>query len=554
MEVGISKPPSRSCRVKLNAAFHAELLRAISRSREVRAAAEVPSTDTPPQGKKRQLDEVDSNQSPTKRGRYTQAAAAQVEAEGGNAEPSERAREGDRAEKVEQAAEVEQAAQQVVHTVLEQPKPVSHMHSYASFLEHCVDPVHQDSSRSLADPLVSQWLESIPSPTARPKSSRSVRSDSSIYCLNDMRDDDLLSRKRPKSLPSSPLAPFKMGLKADADGFVRPPTPASVVHSVANTTQSSSRTSKAQTIEPREYREENLAANKMVIRRDYEKLPDAIADLVREIRKDRTTPEPSVEAVRSNGELNDLEIEGLDESKVAMHFMSKLLPDPSYFEGLACSVGLPMKVTPGTEPTLKITNPKPDALYGYKTATFSYSQKAQLRSTGCLLRAVNTGLAYPFFLVEFKGFGGELFVATNQCIGASVACLSLVEELQGCLPKSENGNETNAGTVDNAIFSVAMNATEARLYVTWKEEIDGDMLYVTQKVDCFRLQKYQDYIELRRLARNITDWGLNKRLNDIRKLLDVLAEKERLNGSNLAKSRQPPSEASVASSSKKQKR
>jgi hypothetical protein len=95
-----------------------------------------------------------------------------------------------------------------------------------------------------------------------------------------------------------------------------------------------------------------------------------------------------------------------------------------------------------------------------------------------------------------------------------------------------------------------MNATEARLYISWKHD---ELKYYTRKVDSFLLQKPNDYVEFRKYVRNIIDWGKDRRLKEIRDSLNILLEESRKTASQLAKSRPSPSDDSASSSSHKRK-
>ncbi|PHH77948.1 hypothetical protein CDD80_7571 [Ophiocordyceps camponoti-rufipedis] len=66
-----------------------------------------------------------------------------------------------------------------------------------------------------------------------------------------------------------------------------------------------------------------------------------------------------------------------------------------------------------------------------------------------------------------------------------------------------------------------MNATEARIFVSWLEnDVDINM----RQVETFALGRPEHYLEFRRYIRNILDWGGGRRLREIRESLDVLCE------------------------------
>ncbi|KAG9236262.1 hypothetical protein BJ875DRAFT_503484 [Amylocarpus encephaloides] len=142
-------------------------------------------------------------------------------------------------------------------------------------------------------------------------------------------------------------------------------------------------------------------------------------------------------------------------------------------------------------------------------------------------------LIYPFFVTEFKADGpggsGSLWVATNQCLGASVSCVNVAECLNRQLRRCKSDK---VQPIDSAAFSIAMSGTEARLYISWKH---NELDYYMRKVKSFSLQEPEQYVEFRKHVRNIIDWGKDWRLKEIRKSLDSLLEGNRKIASQLAK-------------------
>jgi hypothetical protein len=113
-------------------------------------------------------------------------------------------------------------------------------------------------------------------------------------------------------------------------------------------------------------------------------------------------------------------------------------------------------------------------------------------------------------------------VATNQCLGASTACIQISENLKNRLEKCTDIEPNKP--LDSTSFSIAMNGTEARLHVSWKDE---DFIY-TQKIKTFLLQQPEEFLEFRRFVRNIIDWGRDERLECIKSGLDVLIEEREI--------------------------
>jgi hypothetical protein len=297
----------------------------------------------------------------------------------------------------------------------------------------------------------------------------------------------------------------------------------------------------------------NLAENNIYMRPPYEELPQHVASLVDEVRKDRDSPGPSLDQIRQDPNLAAFQWMGAGEPQVEEYFRTNIFPYPNITESLQRSDRQPMarQSVPNTGSKLKVSNPVPDMLYGYTRSGAFPQHQAQLISMGTDMVANNQGLLYPFFVIEFKGDGpsggGTMWVATNQCLGGSTSCVNIAERLNCQLRKCKN-NEVRP--VNSAAFSIAMSGTEARLHVSWKH---NELEYYMANVDSFLLQKPKDYLEFRKYVRNIIDWGKDKRLKEIRNSLDILLEESRRRTSEAAKSRQPPSDGSATASGKKRR-
>ncbi|KAK4196192.1 hypothetical protein QBC40DRAFT_287797 [Triangularia verruculosa] len=438
-------------------------------------------------------------------------------------------------------AEDEKAEQAAEQNTLLQPKPTIPSRQYASFLEDFVDPVLPPGTR------VSKWLESVGSDRGN-----RCRSDSHLQHSRD----NPISRKLTKSAPAT-------NHTLDTDGFAAPltpvpagpgpyqtPYPESVAPlDISNTTPSSGRSRSL--VEDLIYRDANLAENHIYMRSLGEQFPDHITGLLDDVRKDRNSPGPSLDQVSQDAALNELWM-GAGDSDVEQYFRTNVFPYPTPSDGLKRCDRQPMArhTVPNIGAKLKISNPVPDMLYGYpRNGAFTRPQQAQFNSMGNIMVANSQNLIYPFFAIEFKGDGpsggGTMWVATNQCLGASVSCVNTAERLNHQL---RNCGSDVIEPVDSAAFSIAMSGTEARLYVSWKH---NELEYYMASIENFLLQKPADYIEFRKYVRNIIDWGKDKRLTDIRNSLDILLEESRKRTSEAAKSRRPPSDGSATSNGKK---
>ncbi|KAI0877252.1 hypothetical protein GGS24DRAFT_448622 [Hypoxylon argillaceum] len=414
---------------------------------------------------------------------------------------------------------------------LHHPTPKRPKHSYALFLETFVD---------LADPIVA-WLES----------SRDIRCRSDSHLCQS--SGSPISRLLTVSVP-------EMGRKVDADEFTLPPTPPlpespSVGYGVQSDftgdTSSSIKSSRRSLVENPLYRSTNLATNNIYMRSPLAELPDYITALINDMKKGRDSPEPTLDEIGQDADLVHLEWMGAGRQDVENYFRSKVFPFPGSSDSLRRSDKQPMdkRTVPSTGSQYKVSTPVPDMLYGYMRENAFSGQNSQLVSIGDEAVANSAGLIYPFLVVEFKGDGppgcGSLWVAANQCLGGSVSCVNMAERLNQRL-RQLHGNKVRQ--INSAIFSVAMNATEARLYVSWKQ--DNTDFYMV-KVEAFMLQRPECHLRFRRYIRNILDWSKYKRLREIQESLDFLLKDKREKAPGVIKFDPSPRLSSASESAKR---
>lgn len=431
--------------------------------------------------------------------------------------------------------------------MLQQPKPRP-SNPHTSFLKSFVDPLDLDDRSGFGNSVVSNWLESL----CGLEREKHCQSDSYLY----RPATHPVSRNITKSAPA-------MGGTRDADGFAVPPTPASTgsrpyeldggvwafsqAGSLAPSDASSERASKKSLVEESFYRTRNLISNHIYLRGPNEDLPQDIAKLVQDVSKDRDSPGPSSDQLKDDEELHELE-NGVGEPAVENYFKDNLFPKPKLSCELSRTDRQPMfkHAVPDSGSKLKVSTPVPDMLYGYTDGAFA-QQQTQLMSMGTSIMANNLGLIYPFFVIEFKG-DGPLWVATNQCAGGSASSVNIAERLNWQLRKCNNDQ---VRLIDSAAFSVAMNGTEARLYISWKH---NELDYYMRKIESFLLQRPDHYVVFRKYVRNIIDWGKDARLKEIRESLDLLLEENRKRLSEAAKARPAPGPEGSATSSGKKRR
>ncbi|KAH7321945.1 hypothetical protein BKA65DRAFT_529115 [Rhexocercosporidium sp. MPI-PUGE-AT-0058] len=273
-----------------------------------------------------------------------------------------------------------------------------------------------------------------------------------------------------------------MEYRQGSDVFALPPTPASTKSCLyrADAEDDSQVSSRKSLVEDPYYRDNNLAENNIYMRSFYEEILVDIAGLVDHVRKDRDSPGVSPDQI------------GTGEPDVEGYFYAHVFPDPEPTDILQRTDrnSMAKHAVPDFGSKLKVSIPVPDILLGYNRNGAFSQQQPQLRAMVNEMVANTQGLVYPFFVID-------MWVATNQCLGGSASCVNIAERLNRQLRQCQNNK---IRPVDSAAFSIAMNGTEARLYVSWKHD---ELKYYTRKVDSFLLQKPKDYTEFRKHVLNI---------------------------------------------------
>lgn len=423
---------------------------------------------------------------------------------------------------------------------LQQPEPRPSKRPYASFLEDFVDPVYPYPRPESLYEFISSWLSSIGSDREK-----HCRSDSHLH----RSDHDPISRQLSRSAP-------EMSFTRHPSSFVPPLTPTSF-ESQSSRAATDDGSSTADVHHP-SYRRNNLYSNGVDVLPANTQFPSYISDhLVGTLRAKRDSPGLKSEEINEyTAKLEALQ-RGCTEADVEGLFTDLVFPKNSdlphgRWAGLESTKSISMSrhlVPNNFESPFRISQPKPDLLYGYsgdhRDQAFTQPQflaQASLnpRNTRAT-EATTQGLRFPFLAIDFKAAGGtrgDLWVAVNEGAGASAACLNAADQLNIAL------QNYGAQSVDNLSYCIAMDNNVAQLYISWKE---GGLKYYLQRVDAFLLSRPEDFVTFRNQVRNIFDWGKNARLAQIGQALDIIIEENRQSASEAVKSRPAPSDSSVGS-------
>jgi hypothetical protein len=136
------------------------------------------------------------------------------------------------------------------------------------------------------------------------------------------------------------------------------------------------------------------------------------------------------------------------------------------------------------------------------------------------------GMLYPFFAIQFlgdavRGDTSMWTAAQNWNAAASAACVNMGERLNDRLMNVPHNQHIDP--LNTCAFSMTICASEAELWVTWKE---GDS-YIMQILDRYLLLKPRDYDDIRNRVRDVLWWGSKVRMQDFTATLDFVTKVSR---------------------------
>ena len=172
-----------------------------------------------------------------------------------------------------------------------------------------------------------------------------------------------------------------------------------------------------------------------------------------------------------------------------------------------------------------VSTPKPDLQYGFPHAEFTVNQAGVMDNSRINPYAKPSSATYwPFFVVEFKAAsrGGTHYVGENQTAGTGAHCVKSVETLFD-LTRRERVEEKAFALM---VFSCVADAQHATLWVHWRDSKPNEQLvYNGTEFQIFPWKhETKELVDFPRAATNIIDYGVNKRLPEIKEALEVLVE------------------------------
>lgn len=163
-----------------------------------------------------------------------------------------------------------------------------------------------------------------------------------------------------------------------------------------------------------------------------------------------------------------------------------------------------------------VKNPKPDLAYGLSRKAFRHRESV-VNLTLLGISDISADMLYPFFVIEFKSGKASFQAATIQACRGGAALIYSMRKLREKAGLTNKNDEDDEGRM---VFSMAMSALAAEIYVHWAHrKKGGEVIYEMSRIDGFDLQKEENIPKLRSHIDNILDWGLLKRKLYIKRML-----------------------------------
>ncbi|KAI1798528.1 hypothetical protein F4811DRAFT_548198 [Daldinia bambusicola] len=224
------------------------------------------------------------------------------------------------------------------------------------------------------------------------------------------------------------------------------------------------------------YRSENLGQNGVTLLTDDEEPPDWVKKLVQPILNDKV-PELDNPAkfetlfkqlhverrdMQSQCEPSELDLRTILSSYLPFHFQHLKTDYPVLAQNLNCASDRLFNndvLDIFKDVVDRLTRPVPDLSFGYHVKDLFYD--SDTRQT--LLPWYNTGsisskalLFYPYFFIEHKPVGGNLYHAQNQCMTDTAVALEINWPV---IPDNEN-----------VVYSMGINHHEVKFHIGWLDE------------------------------------------------------------------------------------
>ena len=178
----------------------------------------------------------------------------------------------------------------------------------------------------------------------------------------------------------------------------------------------------------------------------------------------------------------------------------------------------------------KIATPKPDIAYGLKRNVFKKEKECDYDEYNVInskFSRISNGLYHTFFIVEFKGSGNDIYKAEMQACRGGAALVNAMRMFKAGFVKIDNDHLQK---VPCMAFSLAVNTTNASLWVHWAQPNDEEIVYNMNMIALYQLREAEGLVKLRHDIDNILDWGTGARVDYLKAMFKKHADAKKPKG------------------------
>ncbi|KAL8858960.1 MAG: hypothetical protein Q9178_004441 [Gyalolechia marmorata] len=200
-------------------------------------------------------------------------------------------------------------------------------------------------------------------------------------------------------------------------------------------------------------------------------------------------------------------------------------PLPSRFPG---DVGLDKDLLKAMAKEDKLSNPKPDRVYGVSRTKFKWPQGFRIPSVIRIYLNTIRSCYHAYLINEAKAAGGDIREARNQVCRGGTALVLSARELRALLGEKD----VVGADLQTIIFSMVMSPETVEIWVHWAEvprktqhgKTTQRPTYHMNLVRSESMNNKTGMEKLRACLHNIVDWGVGSRWDELQPLYDKIIE------------------------------
>ncbi|KAI4178264.1 MAG: hypothetical protein L6R41_008461 [Letrouitia leprolyta] len=176
----------------------------------------------------------------------------------------------------------------------------------------------------------------------------------------------------------------------------------------------------------------------------------------------------------------------------------------------------------------KLTNPKPDRVFGVSRSKFQWPVAFRIPSKVRILLTIVLPCYHIYLILEAKSAGGDIRMARNQACRAGTAVVLSERELRALLGEKD----VVGADLRTIVFSVVLTPETVEIWVHWAEAPPKPKKGQTPQLPVYHMNlvrsesmNNQSGMEkMRANLHNVIDWGVGKRWDELQPLHTRIVE------------------------------